>query len=522
MKIFIFGELNSTSIKLLCPNATILDEAYSLSGFCACYSEQGRAFLCEGDACVKGALIECSESEAWAISQWKNVFLINFAPVGIDDIYSYFGIYESSSTLKMASEEDIGAFGAFVRSNTSLKMADLHLLIPGYFTKKELPCASNCAHWGAMLEECIQGSAEGEFNSDFLKDTSRIAVGDIEIILENPDDDSLFFQNATLALMRHNVTGLCVLDIYIPACIGNAHRTLCAYCGNFLRLKMNGQELSIDELCNELGIEQHGSRRSMVFSYEKLSEELLLNILVNEERPMGKIMSSHFKEIISNNVAQYDTAEVFVSEATMIEITDNVVLELPKRIESQAIEIFFVEMLLLEDASVSRMYSRVKDAIIEEQKNEYNKHTEDILTDIIDDSSYSMFFADYQQFYFPTVRISAWKIAKAFGIDSIREKYDKSKQILSDMIDRHNTNLAKREDRIENLLLLFLAVLSGVEPLQMGISLIIESSLWSYIISIALLIGLGAIFILIRRATRFRMKKEAKKKRKGIERKNNE
>ncbi len=526
MKIFIFGELDASSILELCPDATLVCEDYALSGYSIHYSSNGRAFLTKDTGEVHGALIECDKSQAWIIGQWKGVFQIRISQLSDldDEIYSYLSVYECESTeYTVAGIDEIRAFRELLNSNQSLKRADLHLLIPGYFTKGTLPSSFERSYWGKMLQEQIDASASSEFNSDFLKNTQRVSLGEIEIILDDYNGKEAFVQKASLTLMCQNDTMLCVADIYIPACVGSAHRILCEYCGAFIKLRYGGENMSINELCDRLNIIQYGARRSMVFAHEELNDELLLNILVNEEAPMGKIVSSHFRDIINNNVAQYDTARVYVSESTMIEITSNGSPLLEERIESQAIEIFFVEMLLLEDASVSKIYSRVKEAIADERKNGRTKANGKVITEIIEESSYTTFFADYQQFNFPTVRVSARKIAKAFGIDEIREKYDKSRQILEDMIERHNTeiemhnsDISKHQERIENLLLLLLAVLSGVDPLHMGISLIIESPVWSYLVSIGLLIGLGTFFILIKHMIGLKM---ARQENDGYERK---
>ena len=51
----------------------------------------------------------------------------------------------------------------------------------------------------------------------------------------------------------------------------------------------------------------------MVFSYGEVTEEELVNALANEELPMGKIQGDLKEKIVCENIAQYDTAEVYVS-----------------------------------------------------------------------------------------------------------------------------------------------------------------------------------------------------------------
>ena len=514
MKVFVFGEFDGTNIKMICPSATVVEREYTVRGYSAHCNKDGRAFLRASEGSVTGIIIECSKEELWSLDQWKDVLLLQRKRIS-DGIDTYFSIYQAdeSENNEYATDRQMQAFAQRRNNCQSLRMADVHLLIPGHFVKTA-PGDAKRAFLGRKLQDKIYKTTLSEFNSDFLKDTCRFALGDIEIVLEDG-----YVQRAVLTLMHHNKTKLCVADIYIPANLASTHEILCAYCGNFLNLRYRGKDTTINGLCEDIGIKQYGTRRSMVFSYEKISEELLLNILVNEERPMGKIMGSHFKDIISNNVAQYDTAKVYVSEATMIEITDNIENDLFERISSQAVEIFFVEMLLLQDASVSKMYNRVQEEIENERRNPFRDDAGRIISALVDESAYAMNFTDYQQFYFPTVRVSAWKIAKAFVIDSIREKYDRSKEILEDMVEKHNTEISKSENKFENQLLLVLAILSGIEPLSMGLDLWLNNEGMSYFLSIILLCILWLAFFTLRKAKRRKLQRATENKSARKERK---
>lgn len=501
MKLFLFGEFCVETVGKMLPSSVVLEESYVLPGLCVCCNSEGRGYLRPGAEGAHGFLLDCSPQDLWVLDQWKNVFLLQRAEFA-DGIVSYVSIYgEDRLGDSYASATQVEEFFAARASFCGLKRADVHLLIPGYSLHQ--PPEAEHAYLGKMLQQCIQKSTEAEFNSDFLKDTGRFGLGNIGIVLSDGT-----VQQAVLTLMRHNTTKLGVLDVYVPAATGSTHGILGSFCGEYIRLLYNGKELSLRDLCGVVGLRPYGSRRSMVFSYEKLTEEQLLNVLVNEEFPMGKIMGSHFKNIIQNNVAQYDTAEVYVSEATMIEITDRIPDCLMDRIASQAVEIFFVEMLLLQDAAVSKMYDRVQEEIEKERNSPFRKDTGKVFEQLLEESSYALNFTDYQQFYYPTVRVSAWRIAEAFGIDAIREKYNRSKEILENMIDRHNAELAKNEDKIENRLLLILAVISGIEPLQIGLNLLLENEVAAYLLSLALLAGLWLCFTCLRKWKRHRMQKK--------------
>ncbi len=491
MKIFLFGELTTENIVKICPECTVL-EKLSVFGYDACISDRGRSYIRKGTGSVSGFVIDVSGIDLWHLDQWKGVLLLqrNKLTDKQEEIFSYFSMYDTEieGNGNIAGETEIDAFRDRFLNNKSLKMADIHLLIPGHISIISQNNETVCL--GKMLQDSIRFASQSEFKSDFFKDCKRYTLGSVEI---NYGDG--VFQSAVLTLMCHNGTRLCVMDIYIPAIEVSTHRLLFRYCGGTLKLRYKGKEVNINELCKMVGITQYGCQRSLVFSYEKLDEERLLNLLVNEEEPMGKIIGSYFKNVISNNLAQYDTAEVYATEVTMLEMTDRVENDVTARIGTQALEIFFVEMLLLQDAAVSKMYDCVQKEIAAERENPLRKDADKTINELADDSAYAINFTDYQQFYFPTVRVSAESVAKAFGIDSIREKYSQNKVLLEQMIKNHEADIAKKENSIKNNLLVIITLLSGTETIFGAFNAITNSAYESVAYYVSLLVMLAGVLI---------------------------
>ena len=69
--------------------------------------------------------------------------------------------------------------------------------------------------------------------------------------------------------------------------------------------------------------------------------------------------------------------------------------------------------------------------------------------------------------------------------------------------------IAKSEGKLENRLLLVLAILSGIEPLSMGLELWPNNAKLAYALSIALLGSLWFAFFAIRKLKHRKMRKEA-------------
>ena len=392
-------------------------------------------------------------------------------------------------------------------NHSSIARGDVHLLIPGFYsisTKSIKPIHSI----GTYLQEQIGESANNEFADDYLKNTTRYSLGELSIQLSEKDN---YMESGILTLMIHNDTNLCIADVYIPMVRQSIHRILLHYCANALKVRYNGETLSLLQLLTSLGITLYGNKRSIVFSYDKIEEESLLNLLVNEENPMGKIVGKHFVNLAHENFAQYDTAKVYVSETTMVEITKEAPLCIFNRIESQALEIFFVEMLLLLDAAVNKMNYRVKIELEKERANPFRKDSKRIINELIREMSQTVRFGDFKQFYFPTVRVSAEKIAKAFGIDYIESKYEQNKVLLEKMITGNNAEISEKENKIKNSLLLIITALSGSQTINEVLKKLAGEKLGNNTYFVAL--GIIAAGFLIYNITVFFIKRRLKKKR---------
>jgi len=184
----------------------------------------------------------------------------------------------------------------------------------------------------------------------------------------------------------------------------------------------------------------------------------------------------------------------------MVEITKEKPCNIEERIASQAIEIFFVEMLLLQDAAVSKMNFRVKKEVIRARKNPFRKNSKSIIDELVYEMSYAINFADYKQFHFPTVRVSAEKVAKAFGIDYILNKYEQNKVLLERMISGHDAAIKEKENSIKNRLLVIITLFSAIKTINEAINMFTrnEYSAISFWIALgATIVGAGLYFLFV-------------------------
>ena len=167
----------------------------------------------------------------------------------------------------------------------------------------------------------------------------------------------------------------------------------------------------------------------------------------------------------SNNIAQYNTAEAYVSEVTLLEISNNYKPNLSDRLAEQAIEVFFLKLILLQDAAICSVNLLIENAINDE--NERRKNTDMELLRLVTELSKATKFFDPRNFYYPTVRASFVRIADRFGLPAQIKLMSENKSLLEQLIEINSIQSQKKENEIINLILIILAVIQ-VMPIFMG------------------------------------------------------
>ncbi len=350
--------------------------------------------------------------------------------------------------------------------NLQLPKCDIYLLIPGRVIDE-----NNNDGWEStdscpddlfsVFKENVDYCVEMEYSSEFSKTLMRKCFGKVRIQLDATHmSDRVYYQDAIVCAVKH-VTGFCVLEVFVYNCCVGGNKLLNYYCGDIIQYIFEGKSLNTAELLQRCGIAKYGQPRSMIFAYGDVSDTEIINALANEEFPMGKIGGDFERKVKHENIAQYDTARVYVSIVSMIEVCKTITTSVEERISYHAIEIFFVELLLFQDAAIDKVYIdlRSDNALDSEEKiNKVAEKYEQISFDMAQASA----FANYEQFNFPTVRISARNVVKNFGIEYVFEKYEANKELLASMIQSNKRKIEARQEKIKNYFLFLLSAIATV------------------------------------------------------------
>lgn len=392
-----------------------------------------------------------------------------------------------------------------------LKNCDIFLMIPGRIDKTF--CDLQKVHQLASIYiENMENVIKSEYNNKFIQNIKRICLGELDLLITT--DDETIVQKAYATVAIHNETRICVLEIAAsPVSIGG-NKLLLYYCGELLLYRINGKHYSLNELLSYYHIKPFGEKRSIVFSDNTVTDQEIINALANEENPMGKISGIFAQKLKHENHAQYDTAEVYVSTVTMFEKCKTWNTDIEQRTAEHTLEIFFVELLLFQDAAIDKLYKDIQ------QEEECQRFGIDIsmsrsrFDKLSFDLSQALRFSNYNHFYYPTVRQSAKTVAEAFGIEQINSKYETNRKVLQEMIEINSKREQKEQDKIKNRFLFFLTSLSVIGAINGALNNIAVSSIkdYSYFVSIAVAAVAYTIYKLVILIKRKRKQKYGKNK----------
>ncbi|MBE6036041.1 MAG: hypothetical protein E7223_00240 [Clostridiales bacterium] len=419
---------------------------------------------------------------------------------------------------------DAEAMGDLLMRDRQLNRSDLYLMVPGK-VKKEAWAGDP---WAAFedkgndvfrfFRDHIDYNVRMEYEGDFLNELDRRCLG--SAVIEVPQDyveGGSFFQPATICVVTHS-TGLCVLEILVNNCFIGGNKLLNYYRGNELRYHYGGKVYSLAELLDLFAIRSFGDNRSLVFAYGDIEKQAIVNALANEEYPMGKIGGLFRKRVEECNIALYDTAEVYVSPVTLIECVRNwdpVAIQLRNRLNYQVIEIFYVELLLFQDAAIDKVH---KD-LLAQQELQYDSSISKINMDRVEEINFDMArairFSDYTQFRFPTTRESAKTVSALFGMEQVFEKYEQNKELLDAMIKTNQRRISKRENKIKNGFLLLLSFVSTAKSVSGIIEALTNDNMTELLVYLAS-IAIVAVVLSLNWLNDRRKDRQRKEKREGM------
>ena len=334
-----------------------------------------------------------------------------------------------------------------------MKNKDLFLMIPCDLTNYEIQEKNN--EIGKFLIEQVAENNKSEFRSDFIKCLERHVIGNYKLkspIMEK-EEDAIF----TITIHPQTKNGLIIM--YISLAINETSKIIQSLIAGLLNVQLKDNKYKkLDDFLIERNIITLGTPRALVFIDGEIEKREIINILACETNPMGEIKGEKLVQMSSKNIAQYNSAKVYCSENVLLELQNVFLLDIKERLKNEAIEVFFLELLLLQDSAISRLCNKIIKEINIETTDPTRENNISVLDELSCEVAQAILFLDFNCFIYPTVRNAVEEIAESFGLQKLKEKYYKYKKILETLISIHMNRVDDMKNNNMNILLLVLTL----------------------------------------------------------------
>ena len=396
--------------------------------------------------------INVSNYDLWLLNQWKPFPYFELKTLKIEDIILCY--HQSAFNITPQHLNSIDRFIDYKNSEYHF-FTDIHLIIPICYDSN---IKTNYNIQNKTIDEYIaelNRSNEIDYYNTYYDKLSRCYLGNY--FIKSEDD----YQSCFVVQSLNETVKLGIIDIIIPNSFINCNKILQNFRHGNTIIMVDEKDYNIFDWIKTLNFQPVGEHRGIVFSSASMDTESIVNILASEHNPMAHIIGESFKDMVVNNIAQYNTAKVYASEVSFLEITNSFIYDTALRLKYQALDIFLIELLSIQDAAISRITNKLYSLQKEQENFNTNKSFKDFSNLISQMNQVSMLF-DSRNIKFPTVRISTEKLAEQFGLNKLKILNDSNKDILEKLINIHKIEQEKKSNSILNIILLCLTFIQIV------------------------------------------------------------
>ncbi len=345
--------------------------------------------------------------------------------------------------------------------------ADTYVLVPCVVERPEALGQVPTSAFGQSFATAMGRCSAEEFAGTLAGGMRRKSLGSLQFALLPGGDGPPAVARAELALTTHDQTGLSVLTVALPATSIPVLELLDQLAsGRLLEgCDPDAPDRAFDRMLREIGLVPTGVPRAAVF-LQRLPDDdrLLVALLASEANPMAPIVGPTLMASAAIDVAQYSSASIRVSPSCVVEVPARFAETYEARLPAQILTLFIVELVLLQDAALSRCNRRIQQelwkrpswtpvqalAAIEELGGEF---------------AAAMTFWDIRAFRYRAAQALADEIARGFEIDKEMATYTANKGVLEQLISVTNARMGEEENARLNRLLLLLAVVQALPTL---------------------------------------------------------
>ena len=337
---------------------------------------------------------------------------------------------------------------------------DFYALYPCTITDLEAVKAAEkkenvyCEH----LKERIRANNEEELDGKFFRGITRINLGTVTVnirVEKLPCSQEGFALLSVHEQTKAAMVAIVIQDLHIPGLLLNNY-----FAGDCLTVGNGAAGVPVKEWMKKQNAQAYGTPKSLIISYEEIPKEEVIQYLACEASPIGTINGTVLHQWSQENIAQYDMATAYASDRCLLEITPKVDRNRIARLDQGAVELFFLELLIMQEAAISRVSDRVYELFHEGAFRETGKRIQ--LYDLNMEAANAVLFVNYKKLRYPVTRLSARHIGERFGVAEELEHYQNCRALLEQMIAINTAEEEKIDGDLMSLLLLFLTMVQMV------------------------------------------------------------
>lgn len=344
---------------------------------------------------------------------------------------------------------------------------DFYIMIP--FTGENVENITNSCKIGEYYTNALYKFSNYECNNNIAKSLKRIFLE--EVIIGCIDDyytkEVLDSQKAYIFLTSHIDTKLHILTIIIP--------------NNKLSTTMLQDQASSDNLYIKVGdkwnklieyiyakykLEKCGEPKSIVCLSNKPNNKNEMQAMLVAEAFDGEynlkseelyLTSNKLDEISKNNISQYAFSETYASEVSVIYILNVFYEEFIENLEYESLVIFIVELAMFQYSAINRTNQKILKALAKEGNVSLK-----LIEELYKEFGKTVMFWSNDNFYYRSSQNFADAIYKSFKIHESFELYKKNQEFLEHIVDLKNVQLANKENRVLNIIVILLTCLQVI------------------------------------------------------------
>jgi len=466
-----------------------------IENFCLKESRDFYFVTPENNSSVEGEIIWITDDQLLLADQWEEIPFYSRIMVVVKTgkqtvnawTYTRFDREGSAVVRNKAStishEEVLRMIVAFNKqlSRNNLPYSDAYLMVPclidmNLFTPDD--CTGKTCFEQTFLDK-LQSTCNTEFSGTLADQINRQFLPVIEIAVDSTDEPGkLESQKASVIISHFKVSNYAVMNIIIPAISAPLLDLLDQVSSDRIQVRSLGGEqfIALSDYFKSLGVIVNGSTRVALFMKSRPTDEHFLLALICEPESPAKVSGRALTSIINDNIAQYDSADIFASDICIIEIPRQFNLNYEQRLNSQVLTLFIIELIQLQESAINKVCDDINTMISKKMYLSDQVALKQIQS-VTEEYAKAMLLWDINNFRYRTAQNLANEFSRKFKMEQKFEVFFQYKHIMEQLTQVHSNRINISENKLLNSILLMLAFVQIVPVLYSAMNSLIASSI---------------------------------------------